>query len=169
MLHGVPQVQLLDKVVRARCVHDKCPDPDRRAVQKTVKNQQLQFLFKVVIIPVGPQRQVSMVSLFSRPRRFSCCSTLTRCSTIWLCSPAGSSGAVVERRRFRSHSCTSFSGAGRGEDGRDPTVATSMLDTLLTCLSFRNDRCRGWSRQCSKLWSLRWLGFLGPCTGTRPG
>ena len=82
---------------RARCVHDKCPDPDRRAVQKTVEIPQLQFFFKVVIIPVGAPRHVPMVSLFSRPRRFSCCSTLTRCSTIGLCSPAGSSGAVVEK------------------------------------------------------------------------
>ena len=90
---------------RARCVHDKCPDPDRRAVQKTVEIPQLQFFFKVVIIPVGAPRQVPMVSLFSRPRRFSCCSTLTRCSTIWLCSPAGSSGC------------------SRGENGLDPTVA----------------------------------------------
>ena len=28
MLHGVPQVQLLDKVVVPVRVHDKCPDPD---------------------------------------------------------------------------------------------------------------------------------------------
>ena len=52
---------------RARCVHDKCPDPVRRAVQKTVENPLLQFINKVVIIPVGAQRQVPMVSLFSRP------------------------------------------------------------------------------------------------------
>ena len=53
---------------RARCVHDKCPDPVRRTVQKTVENPLLQFINKVVIIPVGAQRQVPMVSLFSRPR-----------------------------------------------------------------------------------------------------
>ena len=52
---------------RARCVHDKCPDPVRRAVQKTVENPLLQFINKVVIIPVGAHRQVPMVSLFSRP------------------------------------------------------------------------------------------------------
>ena len=45
----------------------------------------------------------------------------------------------------------------------------AVLD-LVHCPSFRNDRCRGWSRQCSKLWRLRtWrsstgLTFLGPCT-----
>ena len=92
-LHGVPQVQLLDKVV----VPVVCTTNALIQMRSTVEVTQLQFLFKVVIIPVGAQRQVPMVSLFSRPRRFSCCSTLTRCSTIWLCIPAGSSGAVVEK------------------------------------------------------------------------
>ena len=50
-----------------------------------------------VDISVVAQRQLTWAWLFSRPRRFSCCSTLTRCSTIWLCFPTGSSGADVEK------------------------------------------------------------------------
>ena len=82
----------------------------------------------------------------------SCCGTLTRRSTIWLCIPAGSSGAVVEKTV------------------QIPQLQRRCWTLLLTCLSLRNDRCRGWSRQCSKLWRLRsWrsstgLAFLGPCT-----
>ena len=79
-LHGVPQVQL-DKVV----VPVVCTTNYLIQMRCIVELPQLQFLFKVVIIPVGAQRQVPTVSLFSRPRRFSCCSTLTRCSTISLC------------------------------------------------------------------------------------
>ena len=89
---AIPQVQLLDEVV----VPVVCMTNALIQMRSTVEVPQLQFL-KVVIIPVGAQRQVPMVSLFSRPWSFSCCSTLTRCSTIWLCIPAGSSGAVVEK------------------------------------------------------------------------
>ena len=125
--HGVPQIPLLDKVV----VPAVCTTNALIQMRSTVEVPQLQFFFKVVIIPVGAPRQVPMVSLFSRPRRFSCCSTLTRCSTIWLCSPAGSR-VQSWRRRFRSHSCNVHAGhccshACRFEttgvgDGRDSAV-----------------------------------------------
>ena len=111
---------------RARCVHDKCPDPDRRAVQKTVEDPQLQFSFKVVIIPVGAQRQFPMVSL-SADHGDSLVAVHLTCS--------------------------------RGDDSRTPLVFDADVEKtveipqlqrrcwtpLLTCLSLRNDRCRGWS------------------------
>ena len=57
---AIPQVQLLDKVV----VPVVCTT--NAMVQRliTVEVPQLQFLFKVVNIPVGAQRQLPMVSLF---------------------------------------------------------------------------------------------------------
>ena len=59
------------------------------------------------------------------------------------------------RRRFSSHSCTSFSGADVEKTVEIPQLQLRCWTLLHTCLSFRNDRCRGWSRQCSKLWRLR--------------
>ena len=70
-----------------------------------------------------------LVCLFSRPQRLSSCSPLTKCSTIWLCIPAGSSGAVVENTVYIPQLHLVL-GCRRGEDGRDPTVATSVLDTV---------------------------------------
>ena len=159
----------LGRGCRARCVHDKCPDPDRRAVQKTMEIPQLQFFFKVVIIPVGAPRQVPMVSLSSRPRRFSCCSTLTRCLTIWLCSPAGSSGAVVEKTVWIPQLHLVL-GCRRGENGRDPTVATSMLDTVAHMPVVSQRQVSGmvetvqYTVEVPQLALIDRLGFLGPCT-----
>ena len=59
------------------------------------------------------------------------------------------------KRRFSSHSCTSFSGADVEKTVEIPQLQLRCWTLLHTCLSFRNDRCRGWSRQCSKLWRLR--------------
>ena len=59
-LHGVQQVQLLDKVV----VPVVCAANVLIQRRITVEVPQLQFLFKVVIIPVGGQRKLPMVSLF---------------------------------------------------------------------------------------------------------
>ena len=46
-----------------------------------------------------------------------------------------------------------------------------MVQTVQKCIvSSSSVRCRGWSRQCSKLWEapqlalIDRLGFLGPCT-----
>ena len=50
--HGVPQVQLLDKVV----VPAVCTTNALIQIRSTVEVLQLQFLFKVVIIPVGAPR-----------------------------------------------------------------------------------------------------------------
>ena len=55
-----PQVQLLDKVV----VPVVCTTNALVQLLITVEVLQLQFLFKVVNIPVGAQRQLPMVSLF---------------------------------------------------------------------------------------------------------
>ena len=68
LLHGVPQVQLLDKVVVPVVCTTNARIQFVASVQKTVENPLLQFINKVVIIPIGAQRQVPMVSLFSRPR-----------------------------------------------------------------------------------------------------
>ena len=86
-----------------------CPDPDRRAVQKTVEN---------------PQSSSPSLRRDRFPLQY-----IDKVLTIWLCSPAGS-WVQSCRKRFRSHSCTSFSGADAERNGRDPTVATSMLDTV---------------------------------------
>ena len=150
---------------------DKCPDPDRRAVQRTVEYPQLQFSFKVVIIPVGAQRLVPMVSLFCRPWRFSCCSTFDKVFDVPVYRSTVSSGAVVEmtaelpsfsmqiwRRRSRSHSCNVDAGhrcshacrcatTGAG-DGRDSAV-----------------NCGG---SAVGTYRLAWF-FRAVYTGTRPG
>ena len=88
-----------------------------------------------------------------------------------VCGSTVSTGAVVEmtaelpsfsmqmwRRRSRSHSCNVDAGHRCSHVCR-----------------LRNDRCRGWSRQCRKLWSsavgtyrLAWF-FRAVYTGTRPG
>ena len=57
---AIPQVQLLDKVV----VPVVCTTNALVQLLITVEVPQLQFLFKVVNIPVGAQRQLPMVSLF---------------------------------------------------------------------------------------------------------
>ena len=90
---------------RARCVHDKCPDPVRRTVQKTVENPLLQFINKVVIIPVGAQRQVPMVSLFSR----LLLQYIDKVVDVGCASPASSLVQFV-RRQSRSHSCNVYAG-----------------------------------------------------------
>ena len=57
---AIPQVQLLDKVV----VPVVCTTNALVQLLITVEVPQLQFLFKVVNIPIGAQRQLPMVSLF---------------------------------------------------------------------------------------------------------
>ena len=72
---------------------------------------------------------------FQRPWRFSCCSTLTRRLML-----------VVHVRQALW--C--------------PQLQRRCWTLLFTCLSLRNDRYRGWSRQCSKLWRLRsWRSSTG--------
>ena len=135
---AIPQVQLLDKVVMPVV---QMPDPD---AQSQWRCRSCSFLFKVVNISVGAQRQLPMVSLFSRPRRFSCCSTLTRCSTIWLCKSS------------------KFLGCSRGEDGRDPTVATLMLDTVVHMPVLVQRQVPGLIETVQKLWEFRsWHCPLG--------
>ena len=133
---AIPQDQLLAEVdVPVVCTTNALIQ--RRT---TVEVPQLQFLFIVVNIPVGAQRQLPMVSL-QRPLRFFCCSILTKCSTSRCAGPQ-------------------FHGCSRGEDSRAPlvfdadvekTVEISQLQfvgLLVTCLSLCNDRCPGWLRQC---------------------
>ena len=57
--HGVPQVQLLDKVV----VPVVCTTNALIQMRSTVEMPQLQFLFMVVNIPVGAQRRLPVISL----------------------------------------------------------------------------------------------------------
>ena len=170
VLHGVSQAHLLDKVV----VPVVC-----------TTNALIQI--------VAPCRKLWNIRSCSFPSR----------SSSRRCAETGSHGLTVlqtmeilllqyirqgvRRPGVQVHS---FHGCSRGENSRAPLVFDADVEKtveipqlqrrcwtpLLTCLSLRNGRCRGWSLQCSKLWRLRsWhlstglVFFKAVYTGTRPG
>ena len=161
-LHGVPQVQLLDKVVvPVVCMHDKCPDPDAQysggaavavplqgrqhprrcaetgshglTVQQTTEILLLQYIDKAVDVGCASPASSLVQSVRRQSRSHSCSFDAGHC---------------------RSHACCcATTGAWAGRDSAETVGFRSwhcLLDRLMTC----PPACRL---------------FRAVCTGTRPG
>ena len=135
---------------RARCVHDKCPDPVRRTVQKTVEKSAVAVHQQGCHHPRRCAETGSHGLAVQQTTKFSCCSTLTRAVEVGYACPA-SSLVLTWRRRSRSHSCNVDAGHYCPHARRYATTGTvAGRDSAVNC------------KTPPQFALIDWLSFLGP-------